>query len=427
MKSPLKLIAILLVICQLSISAQNNLNCYYGNIHSHTDYSGGVGVPLQAFSYAHNVADIDFLAVTDHLESIYYSSYEWDSIRISAGMSTINNSFIGMAGFEWTSPTINHVNVFNTVGMTSPLNVNNWDGFLSDLQNQPNAIAQFNHPGLLGTNNWNSFSYKTPIIDSIFRLIEVKKISDDSYYQMALNNGWHVSPTNNQDNHEWNWGTLDNTRTGIWVESLSYNSIIDGLLKRRTFSTEDKNALVWLECNNVQMGSFANTHTNSSVRIKLQDNDGEFWNQLQIIGSNNTTLFSGSLSQSYLDTILILNTIGINWIFIRAKQTDGDYVWSAPVFLNPSNSSESILLNSEILTIFPNPANDAISLIFNCDYSKEVEIKIFDLTGKLLATKKSFLSSEILKMDVSFLESGNYYISADTNDKISFSKLVIIR
>lgn len=427
MRIAIKLFLFLFLISYLGSYAQNNLNCYYGNIHSHTDYSGGVGVPLHAFSYAMNTAGLDFLAVTDHLESIYYSSYEWDSIKISANLATLNEVFVGMAGYEWTSPTINHVNVFNTTGMTSPLNVNNWDAFLTDLQNQPNAIAQFNHPGLLATNNWNNFTYKTSVIDSIFRLIEVKKISDDSYYQMALNNGWHVSPTNNQDNHEWNWGTLDDTRTGIWLGTLTNNSIIDALLKRRTFSTEDKNARIWMECNNSPMGSFTYTNANSVIRIKLQDSDSELWNQVLIIGSNSTTVFSGSFSQTTVDTILNLNTLGLDWIFVRAKQTDGDYLWSAPIFLEPSNSYESITISNENLTIFPNPANNQITLNFNDIYLKEVEIKIFDLTGKLLKISKANPVSGFIKMNTNFLESGVYFISAGSQDKSYLSKFTILR
>ena len=427
MKSFFILTIVFLYTFQLAGYTQNNLNCYFGNIHSHTDYSGGVGVPLHAFAYAKNVAGIDFLAVTDHLENIYYSSYEWDSTKISANLSTVNGTFISMTGFEWTSPTINHVNVFNTQNMVSPLNVNNWDNFLSDLQNEPNAIAQFNHPGLLATNNWNNFSYKSPAIDSIFRLIEVKKISDDSYYQMALNNGWHVSPTNNQDNHEWNWGTLDDKRTGIWCEDLTYNSIINSILKRKTFSTEDKNAKIWMECNNVPMGEFANANQNSFVRIKLQDSDGELWNQVQIIGSNNTTIFSGSFSHSGVDTVFNINTEGLNWIFVRTKQPDGDYLWSAPVFLNPSNSYESATILKEEFKVFPNPANDVLTINLNCNCNNKVPFRIFDITGNLMQYSEVHMISGLFKIDVGKLESGSYVISVNSNSKNYFLKFIILR
>ena len=414
-----------LLAINLYVSAQTNYSCFYGNLHSHTDYSGGVGVPLQAFAYAKNIAQIDFLAVTDHLENIYYSSYEWDSTKISANLSTVNGVFVGMAGFEWTSPSSNHVNVFNTTGMTSPLNVNNWDAFLTDLQNQPNAIAQFNHPGLLGTNNWNSFAYKTASIDSIFRLIEVKKYSDDPFYQMALNEGWHVSATNNQDNHEWNWGNLDDKRTGIWTTNLNNSDIIEAIKARRTFSTEDKNATIWMEFNGHPMGLFAATGTSSSIRIKLNDENGETWDKIDVVGSNNTLVYTHSFSYSAVDTTIYVNTTGLNWVFIRAKQTDGDYLWSAPVFLSLSTSVESINKTNDEINIFPNPARNLVSINFKNDNSSELNLYLKDITGKTILSRK--LTNTDSQINVSGIESGVYFVFIETNKCNYKSTLMILK
>lgn len=405
------------------VSAQTPYSLFYGNFHSHTDYSGGVGVPLQAYNYAHNTAHIDILAVTDHLENIYYSSYEWDSTKISANLSTSNGTFIGMAGYEWTSPTYNHVNVFNTTGMTSPINVNNWDAFLTDLLSQPNAIAQFNHPGLLGTNNWNSFAYKNAQTDSVFRLIEVKKWSDDSYYQMALNNGWHVSPTNNQDNHDWTWGSLDDKRTGIYLSTLTNNAVIEAFYARRTFSSEDKNASVWMEFNGHYMGQFAATGNNSSIRIKLNDTNGETWNKVDVVGSNSTLVYTHSFSSSAVDTTIHLNTIGLNWVFIRAKQTDGDYLWSAPVFLSPNSSVEIINKENNSINIFPNPAQNYISVQLKNDNSSELNFYLKDITGKTVLSRK-FTNTEF-QLNVSGIESGIYFVCIETKKGNYHSSLII--
>lgn len=415
----------LLILFTLSVSAQFPYSCFYGNLHSHTDYSGGVGIPLQAFAYAQNTAQIDVLAVTDHLESIYYSSYEWDSLLISANLATTNGAFVGMAGFEWTSPTINHVNVFNTTGMTSPLNVNNWDAFLADLQNRPNAIAQFNHPGLLGTNNWNNFAYKTPTIDSIFRLIEVKKWSDDIYYQMALNAGWHVSASNNQDNHEWNWGNMDDTRSGIYASSLSYSGIIEALTSRRTFSTEDKNATVWMEFNEHPMGLFAETGTNSAIRIKLDDSNGETWNKVDVVGSNSTLVYTQNFSYSAVDTTIYVNTTGLNWVFVRAEQADGDYLWSAPVFLSPSSSVENFNKENYQVNIFPNPAHSVVNVHLINDNFSEIYFTLEDISGKIVLSGNS--SDEDFKIDISGIELGIYFVSIETKTTQYNSKLVIFK
>ncbi|MEG2014090.1 MAG: hypothetical protein RR086_00010 [Clostridia bacterium] len=43
-----------------------DFNNYYGQLHSHTGDSDGTGTVSGAYDYADNIADVDFLAITDH-------------------------------------------------------------------------------------------------------------------------------------------------------------------------------------------------------------------------------------------------------------------------------------------------------------------------------------------------------------------------
>jgi hypothetical protein len=49
-----------------SSSSAQTLNHYFGNLHSHTSFSDGSGTPDEAYKYARDVGDLDFLAVTEH-------------------------------------------------------------------------------------------------------------------------------------------------------------------------------------------------------------------------------------------------------------------------------------------------------------------------------------------------------------------------
>src|SRR5262245_38755338 len=44
-------------------------NVYFGNLHSHTSYSDGSGIPEDAYTHARDVAKVDFLAITEHNHS----------------------------------------------------------------------------------------------------------------------------------------------------------------------------------------------------------------------------------------------------------------------------------------------------------------------------------------------------------------------
>jgi len=61
----------LVVVAPVSRSAEMALppaspNFYFGNLHAHTSYSDGSGTPKQAFTYARQTGNLDFMAVTEH-------------------------------------------------------------------------------------------------------------------------------------------------------------------------------------------------------------------------------------------------------------------------------------------------------------------------------------------------------------------------
>ena len=61
---PLGLAAIIVGCAPLATIGQEHV--YFGNLHSHTSLSDGSGTPDQAYRHARYIADIDFLAITEH-------------------------------------------------------------------------------------------------------------------------------------------------------------------------------------------------------------------------------------------------------------------------------------------------------------------------------------------------------------------------
>ena len=54
-----------------------------------------------------------------------------------------------------------------------------------------------------------------------------------SYYTRALDKGWHVAPTNNQDNHKGNWGDSNTARSVVLATDLSEEAIYDAMKNYR--------------------------------------------------------------------------------------------------------------------------------------------------------------------------------------------------
>jgi len=370
------------------VNSQNPYNVYFGNLHSHTDYSGGVSNPRRAFIYARDTAQLDFLAVTDHLESIYYSSYEWDSTKIMANEATSNGTFVGIAGYEWTSPTYNHCNVYNTPDMVSVLNVNNWNAFVQSVVNKIPAFAQFNHPGLTGTNGWNSLAYMGVLPDSVFALMEINSAIQEIFYTIALDSNWHVSPSNGQDNHDADWGTKDDGRTGIWASQLSRTALFDAIKAGRTFATFDKNASAWLDIGGSPIGSRIPYSSNIQVHVVLNDANAESWNYIQLVGANTQLFCNISNHGAALDTTITINPSVSKWIYLRAKQTDEQYIYSAPFYIVglPTGVNENTESDKIKLSISPDPLTEFSVITFNTLQPKHVTLKIFDILGRWIST-----------------------------------------
>ena len=55
----------------LSGCIKGNFSPYFGNLHAHTSYSDGKKTPKDAFQHARDVAKLDIMIVTDHLEQLY--------------------------------------------------------------------------------------------------------------------------------------------------------------------------------------------------------------------------------------------------------------------------------------------------------------------------------------------------------------------
>ena len=201
-------------------------NTYYGQIHSHTNISDGQGTVDEAYTYAQEKAGLDFFAVTDH--SNWFdndtsgsmedgsASEEWKMGHDSADKHYKEGEFTSIYAYEmtWKKADGGHMNTFNTEGFETRTSGMKIQEYYKKLKENENSIAQFNHPGTtFGT--FFDFAFYDEQIDERISLLEVGNgegaIGSSGYfpayeqYTAALDKGWHVSPTNSQDNHKGLW------------------------------------------------------------------------------------------------------------------------------------------------------------------------------------------------------------------------------
>ena len=374
------------------------IGLYFGQMHSHTaEYSDGAGTLEDAFEYASKAQDVDFLIVTDHSNyfdtkdtattSSYYdlssltktadgSMTKWEEARATAAKYT-TDSFVAGYGYEMTwSSGPGHTNTFNTYGTISRNNaeLNNKTGYAGmhryndlmyyannglDIDGNPVAegvktkyiedapvVSEFNHPGVT-FGNFDNFAGYNPSRDSVLSLIEVGNgegaIGGSSYwpsysqYDLALAKGWHVAPTNNQDNHKGKWGDANTARNVIVTDDFTEAGLYRAMAERRVYATEDQNLSIYYYLNDALMGSIIpvdDEETIETVHIvaSISDPDGEALGTIEIIGANGISLFKTEVAGS---TCAFDQTIKNTdpYYYIKITQADGDIAVTAPVWV----------------------------------------------------------------------------------------------
>ena len=408
---------------------------YFGQLHGHTQYSDGSGTLDSALSYIRSLPDsanVQFVAFTDHsnyfdsknapnVEAALYdtslvkdsdASHSWKTYKDTIAQFNKDNAgdMVAIGGFEMTwSGGPGHINTFNTPGIVSRNNstLNNktddagmkaYYALLSQTEGA-NSISQFNHPGTT-FGNFKDFSYWNPVIDSRMYMVEVGngegQIGAGGYYPsyeqyiMALDKGWHLAPTNNQDNHQGKWGNANDARDVILTDNFTEEGIYDAIRALRMYATEDKNLELGYTVNGLMMGSSIKTVPGKlDIEVSVYDPD-----RTDTISKVEVVVNSGKVAHVWDDPAELKNgTLSVtlapeySYYFIRVTQKDGDLAVTAPVWVG-----ESLKLGiSNLVCGTATPVTDEeltlTTTLFNSESADAtVTSLIYSIGGKVIGT-----------------------------------------
>ena len=352
---------------------------YFGQLHSHTTYSDGSGSLESALNYIGSLpesANVDFVAFTDHSNYFDNSSavnpegalYDmslaginsqnlWNSYKGAiADFNARQSDVVAIGGFEMTwSGGPGHINTFATDGIVSRNNstLNNktadagmkaYYALLSQAEGI-DGISQFNHPGTT-FGNFSDFAYWDAVIDSRVHLVEVGngegQIGAGGYYPsyeqytMALDKGWHLAPTNNQDNHKGKWGNANDARDVVLTDDFSEEGIYEAIRNYRVYATEDKNLQIGYTVNGMLLGSvISEVPEKLSFEVTLFDPDSaDSISKVEVIVNSGKVAHvwddPAELSEGLLTAELAPD---YSYYYLRVTQGDGDIAVTAPVWV----------------------------------------------------------------------------------------------
>lgn len=329
-------------------------NVYFGQLHAHTNLSDGTGSVEEAFDYASKVENLDFFAVTDHSDSFDNAdageiakdgagiSADWAAGKQAA--SVTNEDFVGLFGFEMTWPEdkqLGHISTFNTPGWQTrdQADFENvptaLEHYYKALTTVPGSVSQFNHPDIIH-GDFERFDHYSPEYDEAISLLEIAGEDgtvDCEYYHLALDKGWHVAPTNNQNNHNGQWGDASRARTVILAETLTEEALYAAMKDRRVYATQDSDLTVYYTLNGAVMGSILPKSEEAEITVFLSDPTDEAIGNVEVVADGGEVIDS-----AYVGTpakVLELSVSGgYNYYYLRITQPDGDVAVTAPVWMD---------------------------------------------------------------------------------------------
>ena len=295
---------------------------------------------------------------------------------------------------------LGHINTFNTPGYQDRTQssyttyATALQNYYAELKTVPTSISQFNHPGTT-FGDFSDFAHYDEEIDQLITLIEVGNgegaigssgyFPSYEYYTRALDKGWHVAPTNNQDNHKGGWGTANTGRDVVLVDELSESAIYDAMRNYRVYATEDLNLEIYYTFDGNIMGTILGADSygkgdTAEISVALNDPNGESAT-VEVIVNGGKSLMSKTASCNETVTFQVENPADYSYYYIKITQSDGDIAVTAPVWVGKVEAVGITSLKAEnAITVAGKPQSFTLELYNN--ETAHLEVSSITFTDK---------------------------------------------
>ena len=354
---------------------QNPRPIYWGEIHGHSEQSDGNGTPDEHYTYARDVALLDFACVCDHDAHLYAHPERWNAASQKVKQYSEPGAFIAVLGYEGRmnqaegTPGLADINVYYLADedeMLPPFPAPLTRGIIGDRQ-----VIIVPHTPLYGAgcDMGTHWEYLSDLPAGTMPLVEVFSTHGNSeYYDCprhvlwqarnqsvvdALKQGFRLGLIGSSDYHEVLTGNLlriqDTPRTinnqhmqarcglaAVAADELSRPDLFAALKARQTYATSGIRACVDFSVNGHRMGTeFAIPSPAETRQLKLAVAAPERLVKLEVI--RNGEVIADLADGNWWVEAEIEDADPIPegaFYYLRATTERTDFAWSSPVWVD---------------------------------------------------------------------------------------------
>lgn len=287
-------------------AAEVPYSLYWGDVHGHTSASDGKGSAKDYFTHARDVAQLDFVIVTDHdfgnAPPWRMPAEAWRLTQEAADGFTEDGRFVAIAGYEWTSQPkywagagtgserlfpgppmhFNHKNVYFPIRIPSILSSKdpafNAPDLLADAVRIRGGLVHNNHPsfGVEGRDQFLYAASNASIIANTEMLPDRMRYQGTNYLLQGeqtvrafLDRGGRTGFVGGTDTHE---GTPA-ARTAVLAVELSRSGVFDALRRRRCYAVTHARIVLDFRIDGQAMGGEVNTKGPPKISLDVNGTD----------------------------------------------------------------------------------------------------------------------------------------------------------
>jgi hypothetical protein len=335
----------------------------FGDLHGHTNWSDGTGVPEDYFLYARDVAALDVVALTDHdhwgTPFLDASPDRWLEIQRLTEAFHAPGHFVTVLGFEWTNWTYGHRHVlyFDEAGpiisMADPkaqTPTELWDRLRGK---RALTFAHHSAGGPVAT-DW-SFA-PDPVLEPITEIVSAHGSSEapdspapiydpiaGNWVRDQLVRGYKLGFVGSGDSHDGHPGfpqfnAPSGGIAGIWTDDFSREGVLAALRARRVYATNGPRIVLRASLAGHRVGASISAaelaEAGPKVELTVQVVTPEPIARIDVIhGRERVQSVDGESRREMLVRWSAPQLRTGEFLYVRVVQQDGGAAWSSPWFI----------------------------------------------------------------------------------------------